>query len=434
MKLIANIIYILLFTITFGCSDNNDNVTFSDIKINPTISRVSELNFDHGDQIGLSIYKSTGLYRDNILMTYNENYFSTSYLKWYDEHSKKSTLIAYYPYNILGTPDEISVLLDQSLGYSSCDFMCAVRNDILPSANPVDMLFKHLLSKLSISIINNADANVVDVYICGSIPDADVNLSEHSVVVKNNSEAADIKVYPLGKNMRYEAIIIPQTAALSLKVTMDDGMTHTLSLMSAIFRSGSEYAVPATITNSSINISVSGDIEGWQDGGDMMQDASIEYQGEKYSTITILDRVWMAESLRYIPNHSMVGYGVWYPHKDGVASKDIEDVKRCGMFYSYQVAKSICPAGWRIPTEDDFNSLISDIKPPFTTYIPYAGAYIPSQSRYITGIGLLMGSTIDIESDSSFNRYLNYNLDGNPEIVSYASENGVPLRCVKSIN
>lgn len=430
MKFATNIIALFLSIVAFGCGEK-ENYGVYNIMISPTISRASELNFEAGDQVGLSIYKSNALYQNNVPMTYSANYFLASDLHWYDQYLEKSSLIAYYPYSSAGVPNELSLLLDQSLGYEKCDLMCAVRSDILPTANAVEMIFKRLLSKLSISITNQASANVEDVYVCGSVTEANLNILKQSIEVKDSSPAKDIKAYDFGRNnLSYQAIIVPQTAALSLKVIMDDGVEHELPLMSIPFLSGFQYAISAKITNSSINIAISGDIVGWEDGGNLSQDSSIEYMGEKYGTIKIYDRIWMAESLRFIPNSEAIGDGVWYPHKNGVASNDIEDVKKYGMFYSYHTALDLCPVGWRIPTENDFNSLVANINPPFAAYIPFSGIYIPMQDEYITNVGAIMGSASQVDG---FHKCLSYELGETPRVVSYSVNNGLPLRCVRSI-
>jgi uncharacterized protein (TIGR02145 family) len=68
---------------------------------------------------------------------------------------------------------------------------------------------------------------------------------------------------------------------------------------------------------------------------------------KKYATVTINQQTWMAENLKYKTE------GVVIP-----GGNKPENVNTYGYLYNWEVAQKVCPSGWRIPTEDDWKTLI----------------------------------------------------------------------------
>lgn len=84
---------------------------------------------------------------------------------------------------------------------------------------------------------------------------------------------------------------------------------------------------------------------------------------KEYQTITTDDQEWFAENFAYLPSVSPMGEGngIWianYHGSDIQEAKALETYQRYGCFYSWSMAKKLAPAGWRLPTSEDWMKLI----------------------------------------------------------------------------
>lgn len=90
--------------------------------------------------------------------------------------------------------------------------------------------------------------------------------------------------------------------------------------------------------------------------------ACIDKAGKKYKTVQIGDQVWMAENLAYLPVVSKIsdrgGYYVYdYLGYDIDEAKTTDNYKKHGVLYSYNQAKSSCPKGWHIASDEEWKIL-----------------------------------------------------------------------------
>ncbi len=81
-----------------------------------------------------------------------------------------------------------------------------------------------------------------------------------------------------------------------------------------------------------------------------------ERDGTEYGWIQVGDLEWMTSNMRYVPEVGL--YGVYKDQGElGEGSMTDYMFERFGYWYDYAAAMSIAPAGWRIPTDDDWKNL-----------------------------------------------------------------------------
>ena len=434
----------LAVLIAAGCAESEKGTLC--VKIAPAIrTRVTGLHFDTGDRIGLTISKGSAPYAENVPMTYDGTAFTASGLSWYNDLNEKSVLMAYYPYAEGGRPDEFTVSSDQTQGNGPSDLLAAVKTDVTPVSAPVGMIFYHVMSQLTIVVSNSSSAAVTGVSVGGLVPTAEIDYSAPKAAAKSGVAAAEVKACEVKSGATYRAILVPQQAALTVTVTTDDGRSHTKTLSSAQLESGRRYDMSVLVTNEEIQISLSGDIGDWEDGGsldgsgggdDGDDSQTLSYGGVTYRTTTVGETVWMAENLRYVPDEALLTKGIWYP--DG--NEDAEYVREHGMLYSFTVAlggaqvvsgapvRGICPEGWHVPYIDELQTLAAGPDCGFTL----AGMWNSVSKNYVSSAksGYLMSATTD-DGGSSYSALLFYASGGNPSPSSLPAGNGVSLRCVK---
>lgn len=90
--------------------------------------------------------------------------------------------------------------------------------------------------------------------------------------------------------------------------------------------------------------------------------ACVDKAGKVYKTVQIGDQVWMAENLAYLPVVGKIadrgGYYVYdYLGYDIVEAKNTDNYKKHGVLYSYNQAKSSCPKGWHIASDEEWKTL-----------------------------------------------------------------------------
>lgn len=434
----------LAVLIAAGCAESEKGTLC--VKIAPAIrTRVTGLHFDTGDRIGLTISKGSAPYAENVPMTYDGTAFTASGLSWYNDLNEKSVLTAYYPYAEGGRPDEFTVSSDQTQGNGPSDLLAAVKTDVTPVSAPVGMIFYHVMSQLTIVVSNSSSAVVTGVSVGGLVPTAEIDYSAPKAAAKSGVAAAEVKTCEVKPGATYRAILAPQQAALTVTVTTDDGRSHSKTLSSAQLESGRRYDMSVLVTNEEIQISLSGDIGDWEDGGsldgsgggdDGDDSQTLSYGGVTYRTRTVGETVWMAENLRYVPDEALLTKGIWYP--DG--NEDAEYVREHGMLYSFTVAlggaqvvsgapvRGICPEGWHVPYIDELQTLAAGPDCGFTL----AGMWNSVSKNYVSSAksGYLMSAATD-DGGSSYSALLFYASGGNPSPSSLPAGNGVSLRCVK---
>lgn len=424
------------------CSCTRNATESAYVRIVPAFgTRVSGLHFDTGDCIGLTVSRASGIHADNRMMTYDGEAFAGDLL-WYSELQEAATLTAYYPYSSSGQPEEFSVATDQRTGCAASDLLGAVKRDVLPGSAPVSMLFYHLMAQLTVVINNNSSTQVTGVTLGGLVPTAEVDFEALSVTAKSGVAAANIEAFEAEAGLSYRAILVPQSAALTVTVTAADGLPRTKTISTVELSSGRRYSLSVDVSDEELGLELSGEISDWADGGQIGGSsgdddaARLDYGGQSYRTTKIGERVWMAENLRFMPAGCQLGDGVWYPSAGESA------VEQQGLLYDWstalggaerseagEVVRGICPEGWHIPDEAELTQLVEASCG--AEFFVCAGYWISSTSKYSTGTrGALLGATL---SESEFVGLSYESPLCTPVLKSYPVDFGLSLRCVKDL-
>ena len=388
-----------------GCRnrENDEPVAAGQICVEPLITKATEVNFEDGDKIGLTVVtdNSAENYATNACLTYAGDVFSGD-LEWYAEIYAKSNLYAYYPYSAAGTLDAYCTVYDQSAGIGAADFMVASKTGVLPTTGAVTMVFKHMMTKLVINVDNQSGAEIETIGIDGTPRVTGLDLINMTFTEFDGAlpdEVPDpITAYEAVDGKTWQAIVIPHSNAMSLVFTLSSKKVITQSLAAMTLKSGGQYTINARILPDEVVVSASGEIENWTnegeigfEGGSSSEDAPVEfteadgyfvYDGVEYKTVTLADgNTWMAENLRFIPRGRTVSSdpaedaGIWYPAANAEKVADPALAETLGLLYdaatafgveeitadnaaSFEGCQGICPTGWHVPTVTEMTGLV----------------------------------------------------------------------------
>ena len=377
----------------------------ADVRIEPVITRATEVNFEQGDRIGLKITKADGnVYAQNALLTYDGSAFAGD-LKWYGDGGEACGLQAFYPFAEGGFPSSFAVGTDQRGGAGQYDLMLATKSGVKPQEAPVAMVFRHQLSQVVMKVENASSVAIESVTFKGLLPVEDFSFDENGEVVATPDESAakiDIIAEAVTAGTKYRAIVVPQTTSFGVSVKTATGGSVVQKFAEVTMKPGYTYTIEAKVTAEGIAFSLSGEIQAWEDGGtldpidnpedddpdddnpgDEQGDGYFVYGGLRYNTVKLPDgKTWMAEPLAYVPAGMSVSDDpaegqIWYPYSsdgtDITVLRDAESVKKFGYLYSYDVllgttldeenydkfegTRGICPEGWHIPTRAEWFAL-----------------------------------------------------------------------------
>jgi uncharacterized protein (TIGR02145 family) len=88
--------------------------------------------------------------------------------------------------------------------------------------------------------------------------------------------------------------------------------------------------------------------------------------GHIYQTVTIGKQIWMAENLAYLPGVDRPATGLFEEEcryvygYDGIKveeARSLATFKEYGALYNWMAAKSACPSGWHLPTDQEWMEL-----------------------------------------------------------------------------
>ena len=382
-----------------GCRnrENDEPVPAGLIRVEPLITKATEVNFEDGDKIGLTVVTTDGDYADNKCLTYAGEEFSGDLL-WYANVYSESSLYAYYPYADAGTPTSYNLPADQTSGIGAADFMAAAKEGVLPTANAVTMVFKHMMTKLVINVDNQSGAEINSVEILGGAHTATLDLKALTVTAGAVAEDAAVKAFNAGEGKKWQAIVVPQKVALKISFTLSNNKIITQPLAEMTLKSGGQYTVNARVLPDNVEVTATGEILNWTDEGYLAFEGEAEkeytpvtfeefegyfvYDGVRYNTVKLADgNTWMAQNLRFVPRGRAVSSnpaedaGIWYPAANADAVADPDLAETLGLLYdaatafgveaiteanagTFEGCQGICPTGWHVPTVTDMTGLV----------------------------------------------------------------------------
>lgn len=192
------------------------------INISTTITRATEEAFESGDRIGLFVVnrnadgsaatlKPLGNHLDNMPYTYTTTWNAEKTVYWKDAQTH-ADFYMYYSYtqtvaSVSAMPFGVSA--DQSnLGaYKSSDLIVGSTLDAAPSASPVNIAARHLMSQ--VEIVLKAGAG----YSESSLADADVSVKMNNLATFTVSVVGSVRsLTPYKDGAVYRAFVVPQTA------------------------------------------------------------------------------------------------------------------------------------------------------------------------------------------------------------------------------
>lgn len=444
-----------------------DDTLVGKVIVEPVITRATEVNFETGDMVGLTMTKvnDTENYAENVCLTFDGSVFSGD-LMWYADAYSEADLCSYYPYDATA-PSTYSAVQDQTSGIAQADFMAAAKKGVLPTPGAVAMVFKHLMTKIVVNVDNQSGAEVNSVKILGGAAVCGLDLPNLAVVPAEGGSSAELTetaAYEAVDGAKWMAIIIPGTVRLELEVNLSNGKKVTQPLAEMTLKSGGQYTVNARIVQDNMIVSASGEIENWTDEGEIgfegegtTEDLPVEfaeyegyfvYDGVEYKTVELADgNVWMAENLRFIPRGRTVSSdpaedaGIWYPAANVSKTADPALAETLGLLYNaptafgveeitaenaatFEGCQGICPDGWHIPTVSEMTGLVGHCSN--SALVNENGAYYDSG---ISGASLAalkeagwewqFASARNKGNTSATGSYLVTNYDGKYGIMSY---------------
>ena len=373
------------------------------LTVEPIITKATEVNFEAGDKIGLTVVAEGAAenYASNECLTYAAEVFSGD-LEWYADIYTKADLYAYYPYSPAGVPASYHTVYDQTAGIGSADFMYASKAGVLPTANAVSMVFKHMMTKLVVNVENESGSEIESIGIGGTPGATGLDLVNMALTEFEGTLPDEIpgpiQAYEAVVGKTWQAIVIPHSEAMDIVITLSNKKVLTQPLAAMTLKSGGQYTINARVLPDNAIVSASGEIQNWTDEGEIgfegagtaedlpvtfeEFDGYFVYDGIRYNTVKLADgNTWMAENLRFIPRGRTVSSdpaadaGIWYPAANEAKTADPALAESLGLLYdaatafgvdavtaenaaTFEGCQGICPPGWHVPTVAEMTGLV----------------------------------------------------------------------------
>lgn len=236
--------------------------------------RASDAAWDPGDNIGITM---NGRYLNMQYSTENGDGTFTGNTMFFRNKEDKVSISAYYPFT--GTEGEMpgAILVSTSSEHQTAaeqadiDFLYAVKENVSGADPYVNLLFSHMMSKLTFIFVNGNEgtdaSKITSCEINGLILQGTFTPSTGECVVKADSPLSSLKLTPAEVNGKLlaSAIIFPQTVRkLSLRIrdNQDQDYAGELNLGTEGIVSGNNYQF--TIKVKKTEMSITSEITNWK--------------------------------------------------------------------------------------------------------------------------------------------------------------------------
>ena len=227
-------------------------------------TKATDTAFEDGDQISVNIFNPE-LFLENAKFTYNAGQLtSATPYAWYDDTELESTVTAMYPATeVFAETQTFMVNADQSTkaGYAASDLLLA-QTTAKPTAEAVNLPFKHALSKIVVNVDNQLKEEIANVWFADVLGEVTFSTADHSDLVATGSEGT-VKAYKSGDNT-WQLIVAPQTASPKLALTTASGKQYTFVLSEDVtFSAGKVSTATVTVSTETIYTAFTPEISDW---------------------------------------------------------------------------------------------------------------------------------------------------------------------------
>lgn len=291
--IISGIGFALALLALVACADDNEP-QYKDARhtpmtfevTHPSQTRATATNFEGGDRIGLYVAQADapleigGNLVNNEALTYNGSRWAAAHTLYWDDGTYNA--YAYYPYiqGVSSIDDQpFSVATDQSTaktatalgGYEASDLLFATSKGIKASASPINLTFKHIMSKLKIRLVKGEDfegemPTTAQVYIHNTVPTATIDLQAGMATRYVKGTQQTITAHQ-DDDYVFSAILVPQRVEnrQPLVEVVMKGVSYMYE-SKFVFKPGVEHLVNLIITNNpdNVKIEIGGEVENWQ--------------------------------------------------------------------------------------------------------------------------------------------------------------------------
>ena len=251
-------------------------------------TKATETSFEAGDKMGVYVtaYENGkplalqlgGNYKNNNLVTFDGKKWRSDPVIYWNNDIPKYDVYAYYPFAIPSSVDEMpfSVALDQRTmettnalsAYEASDFLFATAKGVTSDGGPVNLTFRHKMSKLTVNIKKGADYEgdlpaTATLLIHNTVPECLIDLATGDVIKDPYESAKTITARQIDAG-KYTAIIVPQMITNKkplIEIVFKDVSYLVESKFQ--FKGGTHHILNITVNNNpdKVKIEIGGEIQ-----------------------------------------------------------------------------------------------------------------------------------------------------------------------------